>query len=181
MEVHFQRHDQVGSYQILTPETTPVRTGDRIQIHGRFAQPVYAYLVAVTPDGDWGLIRTDDGDRIEPSRDFVFPADPNRWIPLGPAPMTETMLLFATPDPAQTGANLVAQLQALGPAPRIEGASLVFIDGPAVTAVPAASERIDTAASEAIEASALARLDELTPDPWPIVVGITFHHEIDHE
>ena len=182
MEIHFQRKEQVGSYQLLTPDVLPLRTGDRIQIHCSFNRPLAAYLIAASSTGSLTLLFPTQEDHPQPVSKIQVPSDSDEWLPITvPADaaeydFTETLVLLARPEPLADVGALVTRLKGLGPAPTLEGIGLYVADGSEPKLVPGNAERPLGATPVTIEKGFIEELMDRNPDEWTVIRVLAFTH-----
>lgn len=128
-DVHFQRHDQRGSYQRLTADLLPLYSGDRVQIHAQLPQPMYVAIAAVTSSDTVTIIYPEEGDVWPgPVRSVQIPPGQDEWLPLEPPEGTETLILLASRQLPPDRAAVERQLAALGAPPMIDERALLVAD-----------------------------------------------------
>jgi hypothetical protein len=129
LQVHFQRKDDVGSYQILDADALPLHSGDRIQVHGKLTEPLWAYVIAVDSEGEATVVYGQNAHR--PVTEIHIPAGRDEWLEvLSPPAGTETIVLLARremlPDPKAFSEKLLALGEA--PAPALARTELFVLD-----------------------------------------------------
>jgi serine/threonine protein kinase len=185
LEVHFQRADQKGSYQMLAPDLLPLRTGDKIQIHAELSEALAVYLVAVDPDGRIAVLYPSEGEKPQPTRKIDIPAGRNQWLPLADPIGTETILLLARREPLEKLADLKKELASFGPAPKVKGLGLLVAGEKGVQLLHHDAAMHRSISNEVVneEKGMLAGLLESVPRKWMFVRAISFPHasEINEE
>lgn len=127
--VHFQRRDQHGSYQRLTPDVLPLCTGDRLQVHVRLSEPMYAVVAAITAGGQIVILSPEE-THLPPRviTEVHIPPKKDHWLPLEPPEGTETLVLLASTTPPGDLAGLQRELAALGATPTLDEQTLLIAD-----------------------------------------------------
>ena len=184
MEVHFQRKEQVGSYQLLTPDVLPLRTGDRIQIHCRFDRPLVAYLVAASSTGSLMLLSPKQGDSARAQKRMQVPPGHDEWLPITDSAdvnghghdLTETLILLARPVPLADASALTSRLGAMGPAPALEGVGLYVVNGSGPKLIPGSARRPLGESAVKIRKGFIEELLGNEQEEWPVVRICAFTH-----
>jgi len=181
LEVHFQRADQTGSYQMLTPDLMPLRTGDKIQIHAKLSEALAAYLVVVASDGRISVLYPSEGEKSQPARNIDIPTGRNRWLPLTDPIGTETILLLARREPLKKLAELNKELASFGPPPRVKDQGLLVADEKGVQLLHHDAATHRSISNEVVDEDKgmLAGLLEAVPRKWTIIRAISFPHTSD--
>lgn len=130
LEVHFQREDQTGSYQLLTPELLPLNTGDRVQIHVKLPEPMYAAVAVVTASGEVAMIypQLQADEQTKPVSSFQIPPSRDQWLPLEPPAGTETLVLLASREPLEGLDAIRDDLQRIKAPPIVAEDGLILAD-----------------------------------------------------
>ena len=178
LEVHFQRAEQKGSHQMLTPDLLPLRTGDKLQIHAKLSEAMVAYLVAVGPDGRISVLYPSEDEKPQLARKIDIPTGRNQWLPLTDPTGTETILLLARREPLKKLTELKKELASFGPPPKVKGLGLLVADEKGVQLIhhDAATHRSISEEVVEEEKGMLAGLLETVPRKWTIVRAISFPH-----
>lgn len=130
LEIHFQRADQTGSYQLLTPDLLPLNTGDRVQIHAALPEPMYAAVAAVSASGRVAMIYPpmDAGGDPQPVSALQVPPGRDQWLPLEPPAGTETLVLLASREPLGDLDAIRDELQRISAPPVVADDGLLVAD-----------------------------------------------------
>ena len=178
LEIHVQRADQKGAYQLLTPDLLPLRTGDKIQIHATLSRPLVAYLVALGPRGEVTVLCPDVEGHAARTRTIAVPSGRDQWLPLRPPGGTETILLLARQEPVGSLAALKERLASLGRPPSVQDAAMMVVGLQGVVLMRydgALHRNIDTQVVEENKGM-LASLLETVPREWVLVRAVCFPH-----
>ena len=177
LEIHFQRKGDVGLYRILTADDLPLRSGDRIQIHASFGEPLWAYVIAVSSAGGARVVypkgRMDHG----PVSEVHVPADRDEWFEISPPGGTETILLLARRQPLADSKAFSEKLLALGPAPSIDGAGLYVASQAGARLLPGGLVRQLGEKPVTVEKGFLDLLYKGVPEQWEVVRVLAFPQE----
>ncbi|MCK4284083.1 MAG: protein kinase, partial [Candidatus Brocadiae bacterium] len=198
LEIHYQRKGQGTSYEILTADDLPLRDGDRVQIHVELSEPLYAYVILAGAKGA-KLVYPPAGEEQVPVMKVQIPFPPagdepvhvpsdkdEWWYELEPPYGTETILLVARRERLEDAeAEAFADgLLSLGPAPAIEGARLLVVDGTG-SRIHEGTSLADPGRSRALSAKPvespkgfLAKLVKGVPKQFTVVRALAFPYEV---
>ena len=176
--IHFQRAGQEGSYQILTADLLPLKTGDRIQIHATFAEPLSACLLAVDPGGNVSILHPSDGGPVSPTKQITIPKGRDQWLPLTGPGGIETIVLLARREAIDDPQKFKDHVQSLGPAPSMNGVGMLITDKTGVRFIANKAETHRALGDKpvTVEKGFLAALSEAYTDEWDIIRAICFPH-----
>jgi len=181
LEIHFQRADQRGSYQVLTADLLPLRHGDRIQVHSTFSEPLATYVLAMSSTGQMKVLFPRRGEQAAEVQTVSVPPGRDQWLPLTRPGGTETILLLGRRRPLDDAAGLKERLLAYGPPPALDGVGLLVADEAGVRFIvnDDATYRIIGDRSVTVEKGLLAGLLDSVPREWAVVRAISFTHAED--
>ena len=176
LEVHFQRAAQKGSYQMLAADLLPLKTGDKVQIHIKFSEPMSACLLAVDPDGTASILHPASGASSEPTEEIAIPGKRNEWLKLVDPGGIETVVLLARREAITDLEKLKNQVQALSPAPAMDRPGLLIANGSGVHFIESKikAQRPFDEKPVTVEKGFLAALAEMQGSEWIVVRAVSF-------
>jgi serine/threonine protein kinase len=176
LEVHFQRAAQKGSYQTLAADLLPLKTGDRVQIHIEFSEPLSACLLAVDPDGTVSVLYPSSGGPSEPTRQIAIPGGRDQWLKLVDPGGIETIVLLARREAITDLEMLKNQVQSLSPAPAMDRPGLLIANGSGVHFIEskAKAQRPFDEKPVTVEKGFLAALAEMQGSEWVVIRAVSF-------
>jgi serine/threonine protein kinase len=91
-----ETHSPLVHLGSIRNSTTPPRQNDRVIVKGEFDRAVYAYLIAINPDGSLQLLFPDgEHDTQSPTKEFVCPPESTQYLTLD-QPGLQGFALIAT-------------------------------------------------------------------------------------
>lgn len=176
--VHFQRPGEGDAYHVLTQRSRPLKTGDRIQIHARLSQPLFAYVVWVDTRGEVHVLYPPDTQDVQPTKSVDLPPQHDVWLELEAPGGTETVLLLARAEPFGDLDELRTALQGLGPPPKLAKAGLILADEEGVRIIEKRTDPTRGISTHTVKATKgmLASLVDAVPRRWALVRGVAFLH-----
>ncbi len=176
-EVHFQRADQKGSFQFLSANHLPLKSGDRIQLHARFPECMAAYVASLSSDGSIQILYPGVDVTAPLVEEIHIPTDQDRWLPLEPPGGTETLVLVASFEPLADRDQLRRELRAFGPAPKLSTTGLLLADSSGVRFVPTHNQRPLGTQPTRVEKGFISNLLARASERWPVVRVVSFPHQ----
>lgn len=178
LDVHFQRHDQQGSYQLLTADLLPLYTGDRVQIHAKLYRPMHAVVAAITADGELAMLFPADHAGHGPVTEVHIPPGNDQWLPLAPPAGTETLILITSVSRPVDLTALESELAGFGQPPVLDERALLLADadGPRLLLPGGGSRALGDHVVQS-EKGFVDRLLEHAAEKWDHVQVLAFSHE----
>ena len=142
LEVFFQRRMQADPYRALVADDVPLRTGDRIRIHGEFSEPLFGYVIGLSSGGDARRLYPAGAVQADPVSEIRVPAAGEEGLALDARAGTQTIILFGRRQPFKDIDLLVSRLGTLGSPPELLGPVLLEGDESGVSFAQRREERL---------------------------------------
>jgi len=177
LEIRLLRDDQPGAYRVLDENCLPLRVGDRIRIHARLSEPLYAYLLEGNRTDGIRLVWPDSGVAESRVSEFSVPARPNEAFELDSPPTTETLILIGCRKPVSDPRALIREIESLGEVPTVNAYSLLVLEeGGARVIENTEIRRTLNLKTVVVEPGLLDRLRTNVPGKWAVVKAVSFAH-----